>query len=169
MFLSYLWKTFRLVAGFILLILFLRTLVIEPGRVNGVSMEPTYLDNQLFFINKFQLIFQSPKRGQIVQARKPGSDALLIKRVVGLPGEAVTIRENRVEITDERGVTTVLDEPYLGSGVVTLMPDSKPFTFPRLGPNEYFLLGDNRRFSGDSREYGAIPRDAIIGLVMTSL
>ncbi len=167
MFLAYLWKTFRLIASLAVAILFVRTFVIEPGRVNGVSMEPTFLDDQLFFMNKFQLIFSPPTRGQIIQSRKPNSDSVLIKRVIGLPGETVSLRGNDVFITDAAGNESRLSEPYLPSGTVTLMPDKKPVTFPRLQPNEYFVLGDNRRFSGDSREYGPIHRDAIIGLVMT--
>lgn len=169
MFLSYLWKTFRIIVGFAVTILVVRTLVIEPGRVNGVSMEPTYLDNQLFFLNKFQLLLSLPRRGQVIQCRKPGYDTLLIKRIVGLPGETVSIRENRVQITSADGTTSWLDEPYLPSGVATLMPDQKPITFPTLGPSEYFILGDNRRFSGDSRDFGAVPRDAIVGLAMAPL
>ncbi len=168
MFLSYLWKTFRLILIAGVAILLTRTFLIEPGRVNGISMEPTFLDDELFFMNKLHLILSLPKRGQIVQSRKPNSDKLLLKRIVGLPGETIEIRESEVLVTGADGVTVRLQEPYLGPDVATLMPDMKPHTFPTLGPNEYFVLGDNRRFSGDSREYGAIPRDAIIGLVMTS-
>ncbi len=169
MFLSYLWKTFRLILGFTLAILLARTFVVEPGRVNGVSMEPTFLDNQLFFMNKFALIFSAPKRGQVIQSKKPNSEKLVIKRIVGLPGETVTVKENGVYVTGTDGVETRVDEPYLSPDTATLMPDKKPFVFPKLADNEYFVLGDNRRFSGDSREYGPIRRDAIIGLVMTSL
>lgn len=168
MFLAYLWKTFRLVATLAVAILFVRTLVIEPGRVNGVSMEPTFLDDEIFFLNKFKLIFSPPKRGQIIQAHRRDSDKLLIKRVIGVPGDIVEIRENSVFITGPDGIQVRVHEPYLPEGTVTLMSDKKPRAFPVLGPNEYFVLGDNRKFSGDSREYGPINRDEIVGSVMTS-
>ncbi len=168
MFLTYLWKTLKLVTTVVIFILFARTLVIEPGRVNGVSMEPTYLDDQVFFMNKFWLLFSPPERGQIVQCRKPDSDMLLIKRIVGVPGETVHVRNNLVFVTDANGMTEQLSEPYLGPSMITLMPDQKPYDFPALGPNEYLVFGDNRRESVDSRNFGAIDRVEILGLVIST-
>lgn len=168
MLLSYLWKTFRLVMTAIILILFVRTFVIEPGRVNGLSMEPTYFDDQLFFLNKFQLIFSKPERGQIIQAKMPGSEKLVMKRIIGLPGETVHIRDNSVYITTAGGTTSRLDEPYLGSDVATQTKDMKPRDYPTLRADEYFILGDNRRKSADSRDFGAVKREEIIGLVISS-
>ncbi len=167
MLLSYLWKTFRLVSCAVLIILFVRTFLIETGRVNGVSMESTYLDSQTFYINKFALLLSTPKRGQIIQCKAPNGESLLIKRIVGLPGETVHIHENEVSVTDSRGNLIRLNETYLKPGSITQTWNHEPGDYPVLGPNEYFVMGDNRRESGDSRHFGPVPRENILGLVIS--
>lgn len=89
---------------------------------------------------------------EAVGIRTRGSDDL-IKRVIGLPGETVTIAENQVHI-DGVGIS----EPYLDAGV--LMPDAGPFA---VGDDEVFVMGDNRQFSFDSRRFGSIPYDDLVG------
>jgi len=168
MFLSYLWKTFKIVASIVLALLFLRTFVIGTGRVNGVSMETTFLDNQKFYVNKFSLLISPPKRGQIVQCNNPLiEDRLLIKRIIGLPGEYVRIHENGVSVVDVNGNEIRLNETYLKAGAITQTWNGESGDYPKLGPDEYFVLGDNRRESGDSRHFGPVKREDIIGAVIS--
>lgn len=164
---SYLWKTFRLVALVVLALIFVRTFIIEMGQVNGVSMYPTFSDNERFFVDKSRLLFTAPKRGAVIQIIEPETGKLLIKRVVGLPGETVTLKENRVWISDAAGTTYQLSEPYLTQNSITQAAPNKPNTF-QLNEQEYFVLGDNRRESIDSRNYGPVARRHIIGLVLMS-
>lgn len=163
---SYLWKTFRIVLIAGMTLLFFRTFIVETGRVNGVSMEPTFIDNNTFFVNKFQLLFSVPFRGQLVQCKSIDGNALLIKRVIGLPGEVIHIRENKVSITDVNGNEILLNETYIKKDAITRMPNGKNTDIP-IPENHYFVLGDNRRESIDSRVYGPMPRENIIGSVFS--
>lgn len=121
-------------------------------RVDGQSMVPTLVDGELILASKAAYWFQEPARGDIVVLRPPQDEGgtPYIKRIIGLPGERVTIREGRVYIN---GV--VLNEPYVsgptaysGEWVVT--------------PGTYFVLGDNRNHSSDSHAWGLLPRRNII-------
>jgi signal peptidase I len=164
---EYVRSTFRVVAMFVVVLILIRTFIIEPGVVNGRSMEPTYIDNTLFLIDKFSLLLREPRRGEIVQAINPVDKTVLIKRVVGLPGERLAIKEGSLFLVSSDGSYLPLDEPYLPEGMKTLTPDgSQDVVFLPVPENSYFLLGDNRPMSGDSRVYGSIHRSYIYGLVM---
>lgn len=89
----YLIKVVKIFAIFIFAILCLRTFIIEPGVVNGLSMDETFIDDEYFIINKFSLLFREPKRGEVVQFFNKNNDEMTIKRVIGLPGEKVFIKK----------------------------------------------------------------------------
>lgn len=125
----------------------------QATRVEGQSMEPNLHDNERLIIEKISYRFRQPERGDIVVIRPPtGGSAPLIKRVIGLPGEVVEIKLNRVYINGEP-----LEEPYLTQSTSGTMP-------PRLVPEGHvFVLGDNRRASNDSRFFGMVPYEDILG------
>ncbi len=124
-------------------------------QVEGNSMEPNFHDGQRLFINRVVYMIGKPQRGDVVVIRNPkhadGED--LIKRIVGLPGEAIEIIEGKVFINDKP-----LDEPYIEA--LLKRPGAKTWT---LGPDEYFVLGDNRNNSNDSYDFGPIKRETIVG------
>ena len=163
---SYLVKTFNLVKIAVIVILIIRTFVIEPGIVDGRSMEPTFVDNNFFLVNKITLLLREPHRGDIVQALGPDHVSIIIKRVVALPGEIVSIDRTGVSITETNGQKIHLDEPYLAPGTITAAPDEKPTVYTAIPDNSYFLMGDNRPMSVDSRVDGAFHRKDIYGLVI---
>ena len=165
MFITYLVKTFKLVLGLVLIIVLTRTFLIEPGVVNGKSMENTYLDGEIFLVFKPSVLFTSPKRGQIVQFRHMVDDELIIKRVIGLPGEQVIIKQNKVYIREISGDIIELEESYLKPGVITNIPEgaSNAINIPE---NSYYLLGDNRPQSNDSRNFGPVHRSEIYGQII---
>ena len=165
MLLSYLWKTFKLVFATVLILLFFKTFLFETGRVNGVSMVPTFTDNEPFVINKFSLLASPPVRQQIVQCRNPLNEKLLIKRIVGIPGDSVHIHSNIVTIVTKEKTEIVLVEPYLSPNSITQMWNNESGDII-LGRDEYYVLGDNRRESIDSRHYGPILRKDILGTVL---
>jgi signal peptidase I len=139
--------------------------VIEPSEVDGHSMKETYHDGDLILIDKLSLLTHRPKRGDVVSFFGEYTGTLLIKRVIGLPGEIVILEKGRVIIQAPDGKRSELVEPYLPAGSVTLPETGHQFTYPPLGEDEYFLLGDNRERSDDSRAIGPIKRSQIIGLV----
>lgn len=119
--------------------------------VRGSSMEPTLHNGQYLVVSKISYLFSEPRRGDIVVFVSPNGGEDYIKRIVGLPGERVEIRDGAVWINGYR-----LDEPYLNSGI----PYAGAWS---LGPDEYFVLGDNRANSSDSHAWGPLPRRNIIG------
>ncbi len=120
--------------------------------VRGSSMEPTLHNGQYLVVSKISYLLNKPQRGDIVVFVSPyGTGEDYIKRIIGLPGERVEVRDGAVWINGYR-----LDEPYLNSGI--------PYTGAwSLGPDEYFVLGDNRANSNDSHTWGPLPRKNIIG------
>jgi signal peptidase I len=129
--------------------------VYQPVKVEGTSMTPHLSDQERIFINKFVYQFEPIRRGDIVVFRYPRNrDKSFIKRVVGLPGEVVEIRRGLVYINGQ-----LLREDYLP--VSELDPHSFPPTW--LPPDHFFVLGDHRRNSNDSRTWGTVQRDYIYG------
>ena len=116
-------------------------------------MEPTLVEGQQIWVNKLLYrVTGGPRRGDIIVFQAWDQDKPFIKRVIGLPGETVDVRDGGVFVDE-----VPVDEPYLEQP--TLGAEA-PVT---LGADEYFVLGDNRGNSGDSRYYGALPEDDIIG------
>ena len=135
------------------------TFISQRINVNGNSMNPTLSDKDSLWLNKLIYRFQSPKRFDIVVIDTDlNSGELIIKRVIGLPGETVQIKKQTVYINGKRLRSDVYGkEPIEDAGEAC-----KPIT---LGENEYFVLGDNRNDSDDSRfpEVGVIKRKRILG------
>jgi len=139
---------------FTLLIYFLvRTFLIENYRVVGRSMEQTLQDDQFLVVNKLLYRLHEPQRGDIIVFRDPrDGDRKLIKRVIGLPGEVLEIKNGQVFINDRR-----LQETYIQSMSQRSRP---PIPIPA---DHYFVMGDNRSNSSDSRDWGTLPQREIVG------
>jgi signal peptidase I len=138
---------------------FLLQNTVQNTVVEGSSMEPALVDGQRLLVNKLAYKFSSPQRGDIVvfhAPHEPGKD--FIKRIIGLPGEKVEVRDGRVYINDQ-----LLEESYL--------PRTGGYSWgPRVvGPDEYFVLGDNRGNSSDSHSWGMLPAKLIVGKAWISL
>jgi signal peptidase I len=137
--------------------LLFRAFILQPYIVDGSSMETNFHDKEILVIDKITDRFHDFRRGDVVvfQAPKTPSEDY-IKRVIAFPGETVIIENGKVYVNG-----FLLDEPYLPKGTLTLT-DEKVFRFT-LEPNQYFVMGDNRNNSSDSREWGAVPRVNLIG------
>lgn len=132
--------------------------VVQPTRVDGTSMEPTLHSGQRLVIEKVTLHFNDPAHGEVVVLKVPGRDGdALIKRVVATAGDVVAIRNGRVYLNGE-----ALAEPYLAQ----FTPGDLPST---VVPEGYlFVLGDNRGASNDSRTFGMVPTDHLVGRAIAS-
>lgn len=147
-------------AGLMAVILFvLLQATVQNTVVEGQSMEPNLADGQRLLVNKLAYRFGEPQRGDIVVIDSPrGTSEKLIKRIVGMPGEEIELRQGRVYI-DGR----LLEEfyhPRVGM---------RPYPPTVIAPDHYFLLGDNRDHSGDSRVWGPVHSEMIVGRAWLSL
>lgn len=151
-------KTVSTVLGVAFLI---RFFLIQPFYVSGPSMEPNFHNNEYIIVDQVSYRFHTPHRGDVIVFKWPQNIAVsFIKRVIALPGETIEIKEGRVFIYNDKNPNgALLDEPYLRS--VTTPTDTRM----TLGPNEYFVMGDNRHNSSDSRSWGTVSRHLIIGRV----
>jgi len=137
----------------VLIAFFIHAFLAQATRVYGQSMEPNLHTNQRLIVEKISYRFHGPRRGDIVVLKRPDSDGeLLIKRVVGLPGEEISVHDGRVYI-DGRP----LEEPYLSQ---LTRGHYGPVRVP---PLHVFVLGDNRAASNDSRVFGPVHRNQILG------
>lgn len=154
----------------VVLFMFVRFFFISPGRVNGPSMEPAFVDDQLFFVNKNIYLLRKPARFDVIQVIDPGSQKLILKRILGLPGEIVVIKRGKVFITPPDSTEAIeLDESaYLGSSVYTKVVGQQGAQRYLVGRDYYFVVGDNRPNSIDSRIYGPVHRSVIVGRVTRS-
>lgn len=161
--LAFVFELIQVIAVSLAIIIPVRYFLIQPFYVKGASMEPSFYDHEYLVIDELTYRFNDPERGDIVVFRYPADPGqFFIKRIIGLPGETVEVAEGEVKIyNDEHPNGLVLDEEtylpeeYLSAGkrVLTLKAD------------EYFVMGDNRPSSLDSRYFGAVKRDAIVGRV----
>lgn len=142
----------------------LRLYIAQPFIVSGASMAPTFEQNEYVVIDKLSYRFQAPERGDIIIFRYPlDASQYFIKRIIGLPGEEVSIQDGVVTVTGKDGVAHILDEPYRSSS----MRGRSSRTL--LAEGEYFVLGDNRLASADSREWGPLQERFIVGRAFVAL
>lgn len=126
--------------------------------IDGPSMQPSFEPGQFVLVSRVHYLFGEPQRGEVVVFNAPGSrpdDPPLIKRLIGLPGETLELRDGQVYIDD-----VLLDEPYLRETCTQARCSDRVV---ELGEDEYFLMGDNRNNSRDSRAFGAVSRERIVG------
>lgn len=160
-FLDFSFETIRVVIVSLIIIFIVRSFVIQPFFVKGSSMEPNFEDGDYLIVNEIGYRFEEPKRGDVIIFRYPNDPSeFFIKRVIGLPGEKIEIKESVITIyNQEHPEGFKLDEsPYLAGAVVTSGSVSE-----ELGDDEYYVLGDNRSASSDSRRWGVLKKHYIVG------
>lgn len=140
----------------------IRWFLFQPFVVTGDSMRPNFQNGNYLIIDELTYRFREPSRGEVLVLRFPNDPSqFFIKRIVGLPGDRIVIENGHVTIfNQEHPDGTTLDEKYLPSNNITYGNVDR-----KLGPNEYFMLGDNRLSSSDSRIWGPLNRKDIVGRV----
>lgn len=161
-FLYLIWDLTKVVCISLAIIIPIRYFLIQPFCVKGASMEPSFYDDEYLIINEIIYRFSEPQRGDIIVFKYPKDpQQFFIKRVIGLPGETVEITDGFIFIYKTDGTKMLLQEyEYLPAEVRT-QGQSKW----KLGDNEYYVLGDNRDHSMDSRMFGPVGREFITGKV----
>jgi signal peptidase I len=149
---SFVREAFSTLAPALIIAIVIHLFLAQATRVEGYSMEPTLYGHQRLIIEKVSYRFHRPSRGDIVVLQVPGYDKLLIKRVIGLPGETIEIKDGVVWIDGQP-----LDEPYVKGSMRGSYP---PTVIPE---GSIFVMGDNRNNSSDSRVFGPVSIEHIVG------
>ncbi|MBU4350722.1 signal peptidase I [Candidatus Parcubacteria bacterium] len=165
-FLNFVWETLKIVILALAIVLPIRYFIFQPFIVKGQSMEPNFYQGNYLIIDEISYRFREPARGEIIVFKYPYNPSeRYIKRIIGLPGETVEIKDEQVFIFSQDGQKTVLEESVY-------LPETD-ITFGNLrlalAEGEYFVMGDNRLSSSDSRSWGVLPRKNIIGKVLFRL
>ena len=161
-FLSFIWEIIKIVIIALLIVIPIRYFIFQPFLVKGQSMEPNFENGDYLIVDQLSYRFREPQRGEVVVFKYPQNPSQrYIKRIVGLPGETIEIENGKIIIYQENSETLVLDESSYLSPYLQTPGDIQV----SLAENEYFVLGDNRAVSADSRKFGPLPRENIIGRV----
>lgn len=140
--------------------IFIVIFVVQPVKVEGTSMQPRLVDQERIFVNRFIYRFEDIHRGDVVVFWYPQDRSKsFIKRVLGVPGDKVEIRSGTLYVNEQR-----VYEPYLNPA----FQDYKSFRPALVPPEQYFVLGDHRNSSNDSRSWGFVARDLIYGKAVFS-
>lgn len=160
---SSVWDIVKFALITLVIVLPIRAYIAQPFIVSGASMDPTFKDGDYLIIDEASYLFRSPKRGEVIVLRYPKDPSkFFIKRVIGLPNETISVIGGSVTITKTDGTQETLKEDY-----------AKEFfganTVKKLGADEYFVMGDNRPVSLDSRIWGPVPEKLIKGRALLRL
>ena len=158
----FVWDLVKILIISLIIILPIRYFLAQPFIVSGSSMEPTFHSGEYLIIDELSYHLHTPSRGDVIVFKYPkDTSQYYIKRVIGLPGEEVRVADGHVTIINSQYPQgLVLNEPYLISNNITFIN-----TDITLGSDEYFVLGDNRPNSSDSRFWGPVPTQDIVGKV----
>ncbi|MEK9180731.1 MAG: signal peptidase I [Patescibacteria group bacterium] len=158
----FVWDFLKVFLIALAIIIPVRFYLFQPFIVTGQSMQPTFHDGEYLIIDEISYRFNEPDRGDVVVIRSPqDTSQFFIKRVIGLPGETVEIANGKVVIKNkDHSAGLTLQESYLPENAATFGNSRAT-----LSSEQYFVLGDNRMASSDSRVFGPIKKDSIVGKV----
>lgn len=144
---------------FVIAVTVLFDMAIPRSLVDGRSMQPTFEDGDRLIVSRLHYLISRPQRGDVVVLNAvDGTDIMLIKRVIGLPGESIEFRDQHVYINGNQ-----IQETYIQDETCSSRCQDRIW---QLGPDQYFVMGDNRNHSNDSRAFGPVPLDHIVGHVV---
>jgi len=148
----------------VVVVFLIRTYIVQPFLVNGESMYPTFNNGDYLLVDEITYRIREPQRGEVIVFRYPNEpSSYFIKRIIGLPKETVIIYNDKVEILNDKNEKIYLNENYITAQKNNILIEKK------LGEDEYFVMGDNRNYSFDSRNWGPLKKKNIIGLVRLRL
>jgi signal peptidase I len=146
----------------LLIVIPIRMFIAQPFIVNGESMLPTFENGDYLIIDEVSYLKNEPRRGEVIVFHFPTDESrYLIKRIIGLPGETIQLQGDSVTITKADGEVVELDETYTNNGA--------SYGTWTLEEEEYFVMGDNRGASSDSRSWGPLNKKEIVGKTLVRL
>jgi signal peptidase I len=141
---------------------FVSKYILQSVEVVGISMLPTLHNSDHYLLDRWTYLIRDPQPNDIIVLRDPEDDHYSVKRIVACSGDSLLIKEGQVFLNGRK-----LDEPYLATGTTTYSNQTrKGEQWVVCGKDQYFVMGDNRENSEDSRAYGPLPRKNIVGTVM---
>lgn len=158
------WELARFTITAIIIVVVIRIFIAQPFIVSGSSMVPTFENGEYLIIDEVSYRLSDPKRDDVIVFKYPNDQTkFFIKRIIGLPEETVDIKGSTITITNkDHPEGFVLDQPFIKN-------NSNTINHFELKTGEYFVMGDNRTASSDSRYWGAVPRKLLIGKVFLRL
>lgn len=161
------WDIIKFLAPIVIIVFFVRTYIAQPFIVDGESSSPNFHTGHYLIIDELSYRFREPARGDVIVLRYPLQPSrFFLKRIIGLPGERVVIKDGKVYIYDAAHPNGyVLEEPYQKQATFPV----GPYRDVTLAAEQYFVMGDNRGGSDDSRTWGILPRNDIMGHVLLRL
>jgi len=160
---SGIWETIKFAIVAFIIVWPIRAFVAQPFIVSGSSMVPTFENSQYLIVDQISYKLEDPKRGDVVVFRYPNDTTkFFIKRIIGLPEETITIDGSKVSIKTKNGEQIDLDEPYVKN-------ESSNNMKIETAEGEYFVMGDNRAASSDSRYWGNLDRHFLVGKALIRL
>lgn len=163
---SFIWETAKLIIISLAIIIPIRYYLVQPFFVKGASMEMNFHDGDYLLIDEITYRFDEPRRGDVIVFRYPDDPSqFYIKRIIGLPGETIEVKNGQVKIYNSSSKTGfILDEYYLSPS-----QETRGNVTEILESNEYFVMGDNRLQSSDSRRWGPVSQNLITGRALIRL
>ncbi len=159
------WEIIKFFVLALIIVAPIRFFIAQPFIVQGASMDPTFATGQYLIIDEISYRFEEPKRGDVIVLRYPKDPSkFFIKRIVGLPGETLTIKNGNVSVTGKNTeVPLIIEEPYVIHTKTGHTDDEVIELNDTKSNREYYVMGDNRAASLDSRSWGTLPERLIVG------
>ncbi len=153
--------TLRSIGIALAIVFFIRIFIFQPFLVSGESMYPTFNNGDYLIVDEVSYRLKEPQRGDVVIFKYPENPKrFFIKRIIGLPGETIIFKNNEVYIQTNSSADMIkLSEPYINQITIPINT-----TEQKIDPDNYFVMGDNRGFSLDSRAWGQLPKENIVGI-----
>lgn len=158
------WETIRFIIIALAIVIPVRMFIAQPFIVSGASMDPTFENGEYLIVDELSYRLREPQRGDVVIFKYPKDPKkFFIKRLIGLPGETVSLKDGIVTVKNTSGTNVTMNEPYIK------LPKIETINDRTLKDGEYFMMGDNRAGSFDSRMWGPVPRESIVGRALVRL
>lgn len=158
---EFIWEVAKVLIVSLAIVLPIRAYIVQPFFVDGDSMEPNFFRHEYLLVDELSFRFRPPERGEVIVFRYPlDRRYYYIKRIIGLPGETIKFENGKIAIIKPNQEKIILDES-------SYLPDPAPVSFNEISlkDNQYYVRGDNRLRSFDSKDWGPINKDDIVGRV----